>query len=64
MFGTLESSAGRDIVSTIQSDGSRAREIVSSGSLLENVNRSFDAAAAFGAHPPGLLGVPVRPRAT
>jgi glutamate dehydrogenase (NAD(P)+) len=28
---------------------------VNSGSLLENVNRSFDAAAAFGDHPPGLL---------
>jgi glutamate dehydrogenase (NAD(P)+) len=39
----------------IRPDGSRARKIVSSGSLLENVNRSFDAAAAFGDHPPGLL---------
>jgi glutamate dehydrogenase (NAD(P)+) len=28
---------------------------VSSGNLLENVNRSFDAAAAFGGYPPGLL---------
>ena len=28
---------------------------MSSGNLLENVNRSFDAAAAFGGYPPGLL---------
>jgi glutamate dehydrogenase/leucine dehydrogenase len=31
------------------------RKTVTSGNLLETVNRSFDAAAAFGEYPPGLL---------